>query len=87
MKEHHAAEPCKSCHLRKGVEGNLTPSYVRVDGERGSMVLQLFKRIVNITTIHHQDVTSIKLKTGWKQENRIDRALSQLYLLKSPCFL
>jgi len=48
-------------HLRKTVEGNLTPSYVRVDGERGYAVSQPVKRIVNITTIHHQDLTSIKL--------------------------
>jgi hypothetical protein len=34
------------CHLRKTAEGNLTTSYVRVDEERGSVVSQLVKRIV-----------------------------------------
>ena len=78
------------CHLRKTVKGNLTPSYVRVEGERGSVLSQLVKRIANSTTIHHQDLTSIKLRTGRKKGNRNGRAVPRvtaLYALKSPCFL
>ena len=77
------------CHLRKTVEGKLTPSYVRVDGESGSAVSQLVKLIVTVATIHHQDLTSIKLRTGRKKGNRTGSTLSRiaaLYLLKSPFF-